>query len=59
MELHCFVIILIFTLHEAFGLGSDEFPAPQGQALASMIQGITGGEVPTVHLVRSGLDIRI
>ena len=40
------IIILIYVLHSAFGLGSDELPAPQGQALASMVQGITGGDVP-------------
>lgn len=40
------IIVLIFILHDAYGLGSDKLPAPQGQALASMVQGITGGEVP-------------
>ncbi|WND03958.1 OPT/YSL family transporter [Temperatibacter marinus] len=40
------IIILIYVLHQAFGLGSDELPAPQGQALASMVSGITGGDVP-------------
>ena len=37
---------LIFVLHKAYGLGSERLPAPQGQALASMIKGILGGEVP-------------
>ncbi|MDZ7770816.1 MAG: OPT/YSL family transporter [Woeseiaceae bacterium] len=41
------VIGVIFVLHEAFTLGSDRLPAPQGQALASMIDGIMGGDVPT------------
>ena len=40
------IIVLIFVLHDAFGLGSDKLPAPQGQALASMVNGITGGDVP-------------
>ncbi len=40
------VIVLIFILHEAYGLGSDKLPAPQGQALASIIEGILGGDVP-------------
>lgn len=40
------IMILIFVLHKAYGLGSERLPAPQGQALASMIQGILGGEVP-------------
>lgn len=40
------IIGLIFTLHEAYGLGSDKLPAPQGQALASMVTGILGGDVP-------------
>lgn len=41
------IIVLIFVLHEAWGLGSDQLPAPQGQALASMVNGIMGGDVPT------------
>lgn len=40
------ITILIFVLHEAYGMGSERLPAPQGQALASMIEGILGGEVP-------------
>ena len=40
------VIVLIFALHEAYGLGSERLPAPQGQALASVIEGIMGGDVP-------------
>ncbi|WP_154222806.1 OPT family oligopeptide transporter [Marinicella rhabdoformis] len=49
------IIVLIFTLDKAFGLGSDEFPAPQGQALASMVEGITGGDVPTEKYVAGAL----
>ncbi|RCU45107.1 MULTISPECIES: OPT family oligopeptide transporter [Corallincola] len=41
------VIGLIMVLHEAYGLGSEKLPAPQGQALASMISGILGGDIPT------------
>jgi putative OPT family oligopeptide transporter len=37
---------LILVLHQAYGLGSDRLPAPQGQALASVIEGILGGNVP-------------
>ncbi|HSG57189.1 MAG TPA: OPT/YSL family transporter, partial [Paracoccaceae bacterium] len=33
------VVALIFVLHEAYTLGSDKLPAPQGQALASMVTG--------------------
>ena len=40
------IMALILILHRAYGLGSDRLPAPQGQALASMISGILGGEVP-------------
>jgi putative OPT family oligopeptide transporter len=40
------IIGLIFVLHKAYGLGSDRLPAPQGKALASMIDGILGGDVP-------------
>ena len=41
------VIVLIFVLQEAYTLGSERLPAPQGQALASMVEGIMGGDVPT------------
>ena len=40
------IMILIFVLHKAYTLGSDLLPAPQGQALASMVSGILGGDVP-------------
>ena len=40
------IMFLIFILHEAYGLGSEKLPAPQGEALASMINGILGGDVP-------------
>lgn len=45
------IIILIFVLHEAYTMGSAAMPAPQGQALASMIDGILGGNVPTEKYV--------
>jgi putative OPT family oligopeptide transporter len=65
------IIILIFVLDKAFGLGGDQFPAPQGQALASMVEGITGGAVPTekyaagallgglLSLLQAGLGITV
>ena len=40
------VMALIVVLNEADGLGREKLPAPQGQALASVIQGILGGDVP-------------
>jgi putative OPT family oligopeptide transporter len=40
------IMILIFVLNKAYGLGSKRLPAPQGQALASTIEGILGGAVP-------------
>jgi putative OPT family oligopeptide transporter len=50
------IIGVIFVLHEAYGLGSEKLPAPQGQALASMIQGILGGQVPVEkYLAGAGL----
>ncbi len=48
------IIVLIFALHENTGLGSERLPAPQGQALASMIQGIVGEDVPTYRYVAGG-----
>jgi len=50
------VITLIFVLNEAYVLGSDKLPAPQGQALASMVNGIMGGDVPgQKYLAGAGL----
>jgi len=50
------IMVLIFVLHEAYGLGSDKLPAPQGQALASMVNGIIGGDVPAQkYLAGAGL----
>jgi len=50
------VIMLIYVLHEAYGLGSDRLPAPQGAALASMVEGILGGDVPVQkYLAGAGL----
>jgi putative OPT family oligopeptide transporter len=40
------IIFLIVVLHDAYTLGSEALPAPQGQALASVIEGILGGDVP-------------
>ncbi len=40
------VMALIVVLHKAHGIGSDALPAPQGQALATVIQGVMGGDVP-------------
>jgi putative OPT family oligopeptide transporter len=50
------VIVLIFVLNEAYVLGSEKLPAPQGQALASMVNGIMGGDVPAQkYLAGAGL----
>ncbi len=50
------VIVLIFVLHKAYVLGSEKLPAPQAQALASVIQSILGGEVPIdKYLAGAGL----
>ncbi len=54
------VILLIFALHQQYGLGSNRLPAPQGQALASMIQGIVGENVPTYRYVAgAGLGVML
>jgi len=45
------MIILIFVLDEAHGLGTDSLPAPQGTALASVINGILDGDVPVWRYV--------
>ena len=53
------VIGLIFVLHRQYTLGSENLPAPQGEALASMIQGIVSQDVPTYRYVAgAGLGVR-
>lgn len=42
---------LIYILHRAYGMGSERLPAPQGQALASVISGIQGGNVPVLKYI--------
>ena len=50
------VVFLVFILHEAYGLGGERLPAPQGQALAGMIDGILGNDVPIEkYLAGAGL----
>ncbi|MEM1022592.1 MAG: OPT/YSL family transporter [Myxococcota bacterium] len=48
------VMGLIFVLHNKYGLGSERLPAPQGQALASMVGGIVGGDVPAFRYLAGG-----
>jgi uncharacterized oligopeptide transporter (OPT) family protein len=50
------IMWLLFWLHRDSPLGGDKYPAPQGQALASVIQGILGGDVPVQkYLAGAGL----
>ncbi len=50
------VVGLMFVLNEQSPLGGDRFPAAQGQALASVLSGITGGDVPGAkYLAGAGL----
>jgi uncharacterized oligopeptide transporter (OPT) family protein len=41
------VMGLIVVLERAYGLGSTRLPAPQATALAGVMEGIVGGDVPT------------
>ncbi len=50
------IMVLIFVLHQDKGLGSAALPAPQGQALAEMIRGILGEDVPT-HRYAAGAGL--
>ncbi|GAB4567533.1 MAG: oligopeptide transporter, OPT family [Haliangiales bacterium] len=50
------IMVLIYILHADAGLGSDKLPAPQGQALASMIRSLLGDGGPThQYLAGAGL----
>jgi uncharacterized oligopeptide transporter (OPT) family protein len=40
------IIVLLFVLHEAYGLGSEKLPAPQGVALSETMKGLLGGDAP-------------
>jgi len=40
------IVILIYVLHDAYVMGSDRLPAPQATALAGVVEGIMGGDVP-------------
>lgn len=40
------VMGLILVLHRAYGMGGDRLPAPQATALAGVMEGIVGGNVP-------------
>jgi len=42
------IMVLIYVLHRAYGMGSERLPAPQARALASVIEGILGGDVPVM-----------
>jgi uncharacterized oligopeptide transporter (OPT) family protein len=50
------MVSLLFVLHQAYGLGSDKLPAPQGKVLASMIEGIQAGDVP-LHKYLAGAGL--
>ncbi len=49
------VILVIFVLDKSHGLGSEALPAPQAQALASTIDGIMGGDVPTEKYIAGAI----
>ena len=40
------IVVLIYVLHDAYVMGSDRLPAPQATALAGVVEGIMGGDVP-------------
>ena len=47
------VMGLIFVLHSSYELGSSRLPAPQATALAGVIEGILGGDVPAFRYAAS------
>ncbi len=53
------IIGLIFMLDKANaatgGLGGEKLPAPQGTALAEMIRGIVGGDIPEYRYLAGGV----
>lgn len=49
------VIFLMLVLHKTRVIGSDELPAPQAQALASVIDGIVNQDVPVYRYSAGGI----
>ncbi|MEM7456300.1 MAG: OPT/YSL family transporter [Planctomycetota bacterium] len=43
----CIVIFLMILLHQQYEIGSDNLPAPQATALASVVDGIMSDDVPS------------
>ena len=43
----CIVIFLMLLLHKQYGIGSEQLPAPQATALASVVDGIMNDNVPS------------
>lgn len=50
----CIVIFLLIILNESYVIGSDKLPAPQGAALASVMEGILNNDVPAYRYVAGG-----
>ena len=50
----CIVIGLMLLLHHRYEIGSDQLPAPQAKALASVTEGILNSNVPTYRYVAGG-----
>ena len=54
------VMVLIFVLDRAYELGSEKLPAPQATALAGVLEGILGGDVPAWrYLAGTGLGLML
>ena len=45
------VIVLLFVLHDAYGLGSASLPAPQAVALGETMNGLLGGDAPVMKYI--------
>ncbi len=48
------VIFLMILLNNQYGIGSDQLPAPQASALASVTEGILNDDVPVYRYVAGG-----
>lgn len=50
----CIVIFLMLLLHQQYEIGSDNLPAPQAMALASVVDGIMSDDVPSYRYLAGG-----
>ena len=47
--------VTLYLIHDAYGIGSKDAPAPQARLMADLVRGVMGGDVPWALLGFGGL----